>query len=103
MNSVILEKISDIKKMYKDDGFVIDGVFGSYFRGDYNAFSDIDILYDLTQAFRNKYKGFKAVARINEIQESISAILGIKADLVQKQTLGEISSRYILKEVHYVE
>lgn len=103
MDKEILDKVSAIKKKFLDEGFVIDGIFGSYSREDNNALSDIDILYDLTQEFRAKHKGFKAVARLDAIQETISAMLGIKADLVQKQTLGEISSKYILKEVRYVE
>lgn len=103
MDKEILEKISDLKKKFIDDGFVIDGVFGSYSREENNSSSDIDILYELTLDFRSKYKGFKAIARLDAIQETISENLGIKADLVQKQTLGAVASKYILKEVQYVE
>lgn len=103
MDNEILTKIVEIKKQFLDDGFIINGIFGSYRRNDNNQNSDIDILYELGQNFRDKYKGFKAVARLDDIQDTISSILGIKADLVQKQTLGTISAKYILPEVYYVE
>ena len=102
MNQDILHKITEIKEQLSAEGFVIEGVFGSYSRDDYNQFSDIDILYDLDNGFKDKYKGFKAIARLDAIQKQISSILDIEADLVQKSSLGEISAKYILPVVYYV-
>jgi predicted nucleotidyltransferase len=102
MNKDILNKVTEIKNQLLSDGFIIEGVFGSYSREDNNLSSDIDILYELDRAFKDNYKGFKAIARLDDIQKKISEYLNIQADLVQKSTLGEIASRYILPEVHYV-
>lgn len=103
MNQDIISKVKEIRNLFLADGFVIKGVFGSYSRDEANSQSDIDILYDLNGSFREKYRGFKAVAKLDDIQKTISFLLGIEADLVQKQYLGTISAKYILPEVNYVE
>jgi hypothetical protein len=102
MNKEILNKVLEIKEHFLAEGFIIEGIFGSYSRDDFNQSSDIDILYDLDKVFKDKYKGFKAVAQLDDIQRRISLLLNIKADLVQKSTLGVIASKYILPEVYYV-
>jgi predicted nucleotidyltransferase len=102
MNKEVLNKISEIKEQFLAEGFIIEGIFGSYSRDDFNQFSDIDILYDLDKVFKDKYKGFKAIAQLDDIQRRISLLLNIKADLVQKSTLGAIATKYILPEVYYV-
>lgn len=103
MNENLLNKIKEIKENLAVDGFQVKGVFGSYVRGDENNNSDIDILYDIDNEFRSKYIGFNAVKRLDDIQKIISDYLGINADLVQKQSLGSISAKYILSEVYYVD
>lgn len=102
MNEQILYKVIELKEQLLKEGFIIEGIFGSYIRDDFNQKSDIDILYDLDKSFKDKYKGFKAIAQIDIIQKLISSTLNIQADLVQKSTLGKVSSKYILPEVFYV-
>ncbi|MBM2816274.1 MAG: NTP-binding protein [Ignavibacteria bacterium] len=102
MNNDILNKISELKKQFLAEGFIIEGIFGSYVRDENNQLSDIDILYDLNREFKEKFKGFKAIARLDAIQKNISSILNIETDLVQKSSLGKISAKYILPEVYYV-
>ncbi len=103
MNAEILNKVQSIRSQFLDEGFVIKGIFGSYVRDEQKPESDIDILYDLSAEFRRKYKGFQAISRLDAIQEKISKLLGIEVDLVQMQYLSEISAKYILPEVYYVE
>ena len=71
MNKDILDKVSEIKKQLLAEGFIIEGVFGSYSRDDFSRLSDIDILYDLDKSFKDKYKGFKAIARLDAIHKEI--------------------------------
>lgn len=59
MDNEILIKVAEIKKMFMDDGFIINGVFGSYTKDENNQYSDIDILYDLAQNFRDNIKVLK--------------------------------------------
>lgn len=102
MNQEIVDNIAILKNQLSAEGFIIVGIFGSYSRGENSPESDIDILYDLNLDFRSNYKGFKAVAKIDSIQEYISKILNINADLVYKNSLNSISAKYILPEVMYV-
>lgn len=102
MNQSILDKVKELKSQLSIEGFIIEGIFGSYSRDEFNLTSDIDILYELNETFRDKYKGFKAIAKLDNIQKDISNLLNIQADLVQKSCLGLISSKYILPEIIYV-
>jgi len=102
MNKELLNKVVELKKHYADEGFLIEGVFGSYIRNENTEFSDIDILYELSDQFRSSYKGFKAISKLDSIQQDISHALNIQADLVQKSSLGEVGRKYILPDVYYV-
>lgn len=103
MNKNILEKLVYLKNQFLDEGFIIKGVFGSYVRNENTPNSDIDILYILSPKFRDRYKGFRAIARLDYIQDTISNDLGIKVDLVQRTTLNSISAKYIIPEAINVE
>ena len=102
MNEQILNKVIELKEQLLKEGFIIEGIFGSYIKGDFNQNSDIDILYNLDRTFKDKYKGYKAIAQIDIIQKTISSKLNIQADLIQKNSLGKVSAKYILPEVFYV-
>jgi hypothetical protein len=102
MNSKLIEQILQLKKKFESDGFIIEGVFGSYVRGENKPDSDIDLLIELNDEFKDKYKGFIAIRRLDEISRFISEYLQIEADLVQKSTLNPIARKYILSEMAYV-
>jgi predicted nucleotidyltransferase len=102
MKKELLNRVTEIKNRYLSEGFIIEGVFGSYTRGDSIESSDIDILYVLDDSFRKNYRGLNAISRLDDIQKDISTMLSIKADLVQRNSLGKISEKYILPEVIYV-
>ena len=53
-NKQIFENIKSLKKILQNDGFIIDGVFGSYARNEKLKDSDVDILYHLDKIFYDK-------------------------------------------------
>ena len=63
-----LEKFKRIKKELLKEGFIIEGVVGSFARGE--NYNDIDIVYSVNKDFLAKYGGFGSVIRINEIKET---------------------------------
>jgi hypothetical protein len=98
----ILNKIKSLKDTLKSDGFIIDGIFGSYARGENTKDSDVDILYHLTEVFYKKYSGFIGFKKLDEIKEHISKSVGKKIDLAPKTNLSKTASKYIMDEIIYV-
>jgi predicted nucleotidyltransferase len=98
----ILIRLKNIKLELLEDGFIIDGLFGSYARGDFTKDSDVDILYHLNNKFYEKYSGFIGFSKLDEIKEYISNSLGKKIDLAPKNNLSTTGKKYILPEVIYV-
>ncbi|WP_297433764.1 nucleotidyltransferase domain-containing protein [Sulfurimonas sp.] len=102
MNEQMLQQIKILKKNLVDDGFVIDGIFGSYARDEFTEHSDLDLLYHLEDNFYKKYKGFMGFKKLDEIKEFISKKVNKKIDLAPKNNLSETAKKYILSEVVYV-
>ena len=103
MNIIVLEKLKELKKLYKENGFLIIGVFGSYAREEENKNSDIDILYTLDKKFINKYGGWGAITQLEKIKEHIKSVLNIKkVDLATSDTHNQILQKTIKDELVYV-
>lgn len=100
--STIISKIKISKKKYESSGFIILGFFGSYARAEADGNSDVDILYELSSDFREKYKGFKAITEINRIKNELENYFGLKVDLVDRATQKDNKKNVILNEVVYV-
>ncbi len=95
-------KIIKINDKLKDDGVILDGVFGSYARGDAKDDSDIDILYHLEDKFFKKYQGFIGFKKLDEIKQIVSNELKLKVDFAPKNNLTLVGKHYILKDIIYV-
>jgi len=102
MNKTILNKITKLKKKYEPAGFIVLGFFGSYARGEETPESDIDILYEMTDKFYQKYPGWDIVPVLEDIEKDFAKSLGRKVDMANKNALNEIGEKYILPEVKYV-
>jgi len=102
MDKYILKHLTELKQNLKNDGFVLDAVFGSYARGEETKDSDVDILYHLESAFFKKYGGFLGFKKLNEIKEQISRKLNKDIDLAPIDNLSNTAKNYILKEAVYV-
>ena len=101
-NIVIYNKVSNLKKLFIVEGFIIDGIFGSYARDEETQKSDVDILYHLNQTFYEKYSGFIGFQKLDEIKNIISNTLNKEIDLAPKTNLSKTAKKYILNEVVYV-
>lgn len=67
------------------------GVFGSYVRGTSRPGSDLDLLVEFTQT--------PSLLEFVELEQRLSRLLGVKVDLVMKDTLKPLIGRQILNEV----
>ena len=66
----VIEKIKEIKSELKNDGFVIDAIFGSFLKKEFDKCNDIDLLYHLESGFFEKYSGFVGFKRLDIIESS---------------------------------
>jgi predicted nucleotidyltransferase len=98
----IITKLKELKLKYEADGFVILGLFGSYSRDEQNDNSDIDILIDTKKEFLDKYCGFRAFVRFDEIKNEMKTIFHKEIDFVDRQGLLQRGNDYILKKAIYV-
>ena len=102
MDTILLQKLKDKKKSLLNDGFEIIGVFGSYAKGKEKQNSDIDLLYDIKPIFLQKYGGFEAFAKINEIRKELKEYLKKDVDLATIDNNSKTFKEYALKDVIYV-
>lgn len=101
-NQALFNELKSLKQVLQKDGFIIDGVFGSYARDENTDASDVDILYHLEEDFYKNYGGFIGFKKLDEIKEFLSFSLGKKIDLAPKNNLSKTGQKYILSEVVYV-
>jgi len=97
----IINKLKTLKPKLEKEGFIIDGIFGSYARGDYHQDSDIDILYTLKDPhlFTQIHKGFGAFSKIKEIKDFLVSEFNKEVDFVDKSSLSHTGKKYILGEL----
>jgi len=93
-------KLRYIKNILQKEGFVIDGIVGSYARDE--NYNDIDILYHLEENFLKKYSGFEGFIKLEEIKTKLENLLNEKVDIIDKTTLNKIGKKYILRDIKYV-
>lgn len=98
----LYNKVKSLKLKLQEEGFIIDGIFGSYARGENTSQSDVDILYHLDNKFYESNIGFAGFKKLDEIKNYISQILNKKIDLAPKNNLSKTAKKYILSEVIYV-
>lgn len=102
MNAHLKNKLKALQERYSVDGFIILGVFGSVARGTDSSGSDIDILFETTEQFKNKYQGLAYFGKVYDIKEEMKSVLNREVDIADKNTLNEIGKRFILGRVVYV-
>jgi len=94
---IILNKISKMKEILQKDGFIIEGIIGSFVKSD--NFNDLDLVYYLEDRFLKKYQGFKAINKIEEIRNNLQDTLGINVDLIDKNYANKIMKRVIERDL----
>lgn len=67
------------------------GLFGSYVRGTARSTSDLDVLVEFIEE--------PSLFQFLECESHLSVLLGVKVDLVMKETLKPRIGRHILSEV----
>jgi predicted nucleotidyltransferase len=85
----ILNKVRDINKKYRNSGFKIVVLFGSYARGEEDAFSDIDLAYEINHEIFFKDNAFKKLLTIEDIKRELEKSLHKRVDLIPYKYMNE--------------
>ena len=81
-----------LPKLRRQYGVQSLGLFGSYVRGDQRPGSDLDLLVEFDD---RRLTLLEFIA----LENYLSDLLGVKVDLVEKETLKPAIGRHILREV----
>lgn len=98
----VIDRLKNIKPKYQQDGFNIIALFGSYATNSQTNSSDIDLLYDVDNSFLEKYKGFRSISKVLEIQNELSALFHTKVDLTSPSGLNQTLKEMIQTKAIYV-
>lgn len=85
------KQIENIKQITKKYNPKMVGIFGSYARNESNSNSDLDILIDFNTRVN--------LIEIIGLEQELSNILGIKVDLVTKQSVHKKLQKFIDKDL----
>ena len=91
IKKTIKSKLPELQKKYSIISF---GLFGSYLHGEQDSGSDIDILVEFSEAI--------SLFKFVDLELELSDILGVKVDLVIKDSLKPFIGKRILEEVEYL-
>lgn len=91
IQEIIKKNKQALKKQY---GLKEVGIFGSYVKGEQDESSDVDLLVEVERPM--------GLVKFMRLENHLSQILGIKADLVMKKALKPNIGKRILQEVQYV-
>lgn len=99
-----MKSLDDIKQLLQQHQSILQqtyhvsqlGLFGSYVRGEQTEESDIDVLVEFEPGVRFGLLTFC------ELENHLSDLLGLKVDLVMKNSLKPRIGERILKEVIYL-
>jgi len=98
----IIDYLKKIKPKLNKDGIINLGLFGSFAKDRYNSKSDIDIVYETTDDFIKKYKGWSAFLYLDSnLRDKISKKFNIKVDLFDLNSSSGLKNK-IKKESLYV-
>jgi len=95
----VLDKLKVLKSTLLLDGFIIDGIVGSYAYGDYTESSDVDLLYHVEKRFIKKHGGFSAFSKLKEIQHFLEKEIGKNIDLIPSNNLSKTAKKFMLQKV----
>ena len=92
----ITKVLSQKKPRLAQAGIKEIGVFGSYVRGEQRPDSDLDVLIDIERPAKID------LLELIDLEQELSADLGVSVDLVLKPALRPSLSKQVLSEVVYL-
>jgi len=98
----ILLILKELKPVFEKEDVKLIGIFGSYSRDEAVEDSDIDILIETTPKFLERYVGWDAFTKLDELKNILKNRFKKNIDIVDKQGLIDHNNTFILNKVLYV-
>jgi len=94
----IINDLHAFNKKYKEQGFQLISLFGSYARGTADVFSDIDLTYKINHNTFYKDNAFAKLNKIEDIKKELELLFHKKVDLISANTKNSLIQSTIEKE-----
>ena len=96
--NTIINTLKILNNKYKQDGFRIMSLFGSYARGTQDVFSDIDLTYSINHNIFYNDDAFAKIKKINDIKKELESSFCVKIDLIPFNTKNKLIQETIKME-----
>lgn len=98
----VIDFLKILKPELKSQGIVSLGLFGSIAKDTNTSSSDIDIVYETSDTFINKYKGWSAFTYLNtHLRDKIANKFNTNVDMFDLNSSSSIKEK-VKKEALYV-
>ena len=94
----IIKVLNLLNDKYKNEGFKLVSLFGSYARGTEDEFSDIDLTYEIDHNVFYRNDGFAKILRLEEIKNELENTLHKKVDIIPANTKNLLLRKNLDKE-----
>ena len=94
----ILTYLKKFNILYKEKGFQIVGLFGSYARKEEDRFSDIDLTYKMNHEVFYKDNAFAKLIALDKIKSELESIFHQKVDLIPANTKNKFIQTSLKRE-----
>jgi len=98
----IISYLKSLNKKYDSQGFKVIGIFGSYARGTYDMFSDIDLTYKINHDIFYKDDAYSKLEKLTEIKKEIEKRFSTTVDLIPSNTSNKLIQQTIASEQVFV-
>lgn len=93
---------TEIKPKLDNAGAINLALFGSVARNEYDEESDIDICYEATDEFKQKYPNLTHLQFIGDIRNQISLHFERKVDIICVKAMNEFMLESVMRDIIYV-
>ena len=94
----ILDYLKEIKPKLQEDGIIKLGLFGSFARGSFHDFSDIDIFIETSDKFVKNMGFSKGILYYDMLKKQISNKFGVLVDLSDIASMSIDEKKEFLKD-----
>ena len=95
---IIISKAHIFNRLYKEKGFILFSLFGSYARETEDIFSDIDFTYKINHDIFFKDDAFAKLEKIESIKKELEEMFHKKVDLIPANTKNHFMQEQLQEE-----